>query len=69
MNKTNARVTSICLGLLSSLIGIWFFLEERNYIIKNDSTSDSLAAKLQWVGIGIFLGGLAIMINGLADKD
>jgi O-antigen/teichoic acid export membrane protein len=50
------------LGLAASVIGVWFFITERDYAARFDS---ELAATLQWVGVAIALLGAGVFIIGL----
>ena len=68
MNKSNIIIG---LGSLSTLIGGWFWLNERNYASSDRACqfSSCLAETLQWVGIGQVLAGVAIILTGLILKD
>jgi O-antigen/teichoic acid export membrane protein len=50
------------LSLIAAMIGVWFFLKERNYAADFDS---ELAAALQWVGLGMAFLGAAGFITGM----
>lgn len=51
------------LGLASCLIGVWFFLKERDFAERYDN---ELARQLQWVGVALALLGLAVFLIGIA---
>lgn len=53
------------LGSLTALIGAWFWYTENSYAMNYDS---QLAATLQWVGVGQFLTGVAIVFIGRDKK-
>jgi hypothetical protein len=70
MNKSNII---ICLGSLSALIGVWFFLHERSYAATDTSCiygkASCLAETLQWIGVAQAFAGIAIVFIGLLLKD
>jgi len=55
----------ITLGVLSALIGAWFWQKENAYA---SLTGNELASILQWVGVGQALVGIAIVLIGLHLK-
>ena len=52
----------ITLGILSTLIGAWFWQKENAYA---SLTGNELASILQWVGVGQVLVGVAVVLIGL----
>ena len=56
----------ISLGALGSLIGVWFWQKENAYATE---TGNELASLLQWVGIGVLLLGVAVVLIGIHLKE
>ena len=56
----------ISLGALSALIGAWFWQKENAYATE---TGNELASILQWVGIGVLLLGIAVVLIGIHLKE
>jgi hypothetical protein len=56
----------ISLGALGSLIGVWFWQKENAYATE---TGNELASILQWVGIGVLLLGVAVVLIGIHLKE
>lgn len=55
----------ISLGALSALIGAWFWQKENAYTTE---TGSEFASILQWVGIGVLLLGVAVILIGIHLK-
>lgn len=56
----------ISLGALGALIGAWFWQKENAYATE---TGNELASILQWVGIGVLLLGVAVVLIGIHLKE
>lgn len=54
------------LGALGALIGAWFWQKENAYATE---TGNELASILQWVGIGVLLLGVAVVLIGIHLKE
>jgi len=55
----------ISLGALGALIGAWFWQKENAYAAE---TGGELASILQWVGVGLILVGVAVVLIGAELK-
>lgn len=53
------------LGALVAVIGAWFWYTENSYAANHGS---DLASTLQWVGVGQFLTGVAIILINKENK-
>ena len=56
----------ISLGAIGALIGAWFWQKENAYATE---TGNELASILQWVGIGVLLLGIAVVLIGIHLKE
>ena len=56
----------VSLGALGALIGAWFWQKENAYATE---TGNELASILQWVGIGVLLLGVAVVLIGIHLKE
>lgn len=56
----------ISFGALGALIGVWFWQKENAYATE---TGNELASILQWVGIGLFFLGVAVVLIGVQLKE
>jgi len=71
MNKVKSYYITI-LGSIVSFIGLWFYLEERNYANNSRAcmrNAPCLAEVLQWIGISTLLTGISIIIISLLLKE